>query len=72
MKDSSISNRAKEFRKNKGLTQEQLAEDAQLNLRTIQRIENNESTPRGDTLKRISDSLKVSENDVVGFKVKED
>lgn len=72
MKDSSISNRAKEFRKNKGLTQEQLAEDAQLNFRTIQRIEYNESTPRGDTLKRISDSLKVSENDVVGFKVKED
>jgi len=72
MKDSSISNRVKELRKNKGLTQEQLAEDAQLNFRTIQRIEYNESTPRGDTLKRISDSLKVSENDVVGFKVKED
>lgn len=72
MKESSISNRVKELRKNKGLTQEQLAEEAQLNLRTIQRIENNESTPRGDTLKRISDSLKVGENDVIGFQVRED
>lgn len=72
MKDSDISNTVKRLRKNKGLTQEQLAEDAKLNLRTIQRIENNESTPRGDTLKRIADSLKVSENEIFDLDTKED
>ena len=39
-----------EARKSKGQTQEELAELSKVNLRTIQRIENNESVPRGKTL----------------------
>ena len=37
----------KELRKKKGFSQEELAETAKVNLRTIQRIENNENEPRG-------------------------
>ena len=46
-------------RKSKNLTQEQLAELSNINLRTIQRIENNENTPRGNTLKLICDILDI-------------
>lgn len=44
-------------RKSKGITQEELAESAKVNLRTIQRIEKNESEPRGKTLIMICDAL---------------
>jgi len=47
-----ISQRVKELRCRKGMSQELLAEESGLSLRTIQRIENYESEPRGDTLKR--------------------
>lgn len=47
-------------RKTKNLTQEQLADLSKVNLRTIQRIENNENTPRGNTLKLICDALEIS------------
>ncbi len=48
-----IGRRIKEIRIKRGLTQEDLAESAQINLRTIQRIENNDTTARGKTLKLI-------------------
>ena len=48
-----------ETRKVKGLTQEELAEKAKINLRTIQRIENSESEPRGKTLNLICDVLEI-------------
>ncbi len=41
----------------KGMSQESLADSASLGLRTIQRIENNESKPTGETLKRLSYAL---------------
>lgn len=44
-------------RKSKGITQEELAESAKVNLRTIQRIENNENEPRGKTLIMICEAL---------------
>jgi XRE family transcriptional regulator, regulator of sulfur utilization len=46
-------------RKNKGLSQELLAENCGISLRTIQRIENNKSTPRPYTLKVIADTLTI-------------
>lgn len=46
-------------RKNKGLSQELLAENCGISLRTIQRIENNKSKPRPYTLKRIADALNM-------------
>lgn len=50
----------KELRESKGLSQEELCEDSGISLRTIQRIENGESVPRGSTLKTIASSLNVS------------
>lgn len=47
-------------RKNKNLTQEQLADLSKVNLRTIQRIENNENVPRENTLKLICDTLEIA------------
>ena len=54
-----LAKKIKETRKIKGLTQEQLAEISLVNLRTIQRIENNESIPRESTLKLICDALEI-------------
>lgn len=45
------------LRKNKGFSQELLADNCGISLRTIQRIENNKSTPRPYTLKVIADAL---------------
>lgn len=54
-----------EARKSKGLTQEELADLTKVNLRTIQRIENNESEPRGKTLNLICDVLEINIEDVL-------
>lgn len=64
--------RLKELRNRKGLSQEVLAEEAQLSLRTIQRIENNETVPRGDTLKRLAVALGTSPDEIVDWKMHED
>ena len=71
MKTYEIANKIKELRKRKGLSQEQLAEEAKLNLRTIQRIENGESEPRGDTLLRLSKALGVNTDDIMEWTLDE-
>lgn len=55
-----IGKKIKEVRVKRGLSQEELAEASKMNLRTIQRIESNESTPRGKTLKLIYDALDIA------------
>ncbi|RXK58409.1 XRE family transcriptional regulator [Lacibacter luteus] len=47
-------------RKQKGLTQEQLADLSNVTVRTIQRIESGESMPRAYTLKAIATALNIS------------
>jgi transcriptional regulator with XRE-family HTH domain len=59
-------------RKNKGISQEQLAEDSKINLRTIQRIEKGETTPHGETLKRVSEALELPLEDLVSYGYVED
>ncbi|MFD0990976.1 helix-turn-helix domain-containing protein [Mariniflexile jejuense] len=59
---NSIGNKILEIRKSKGLTQEELAELSKVNLRTIQRIENNKNEPRGNTLNLICDVLEIDSN----------
>ena len=54
-----IGTKIREARIKKALSQEDLAELSKLNLRTIQRIENNESIPRGKTLKLVFDALDI-------------
>ncbi len=72
MEHSELSKRVKEFRNRKGLSQELLAENAGLSLRTVQRIENGEVVPRGDTLKRLALALKVSPDEIIDWQVTED
>lgn len=72
MKKSHLSTRVKELRNQKGLSQETLAEESGLSLRTIQRIENGESNPTGDTLKRLSRALNVNPDELIDWTIKED
>ncbi len=55
----SIGNKIKELRIQKGMTQEGLSEKTDLNIRTIQRIENEEVDPRSYTLQVIANALEV-------------
>lgn len=54
-----------ELRQNKGLTQSELAECCNLSLRTIQRIEASEVTPRNYTIKSIFSCLDYDFNDLM-------
>jgi len=62
-----IGKKIREVRKKKGLSQEELAESAKVNLRTIQRIENNESEPRGKTLNLICKVLDINVEDILDY-----
>ena len=62
---NSIATKIIETRKTKGLTQEELAERAKVNLRTIQRIESSESEPRDKTLKVICEVLDIETEDLI-------
>ena len=72
MNKAELSNRVKELRLQKALSQEQLAENAGLSLRTIQRIENGETEARGDTLKRLINALNTTPDDLLNFTLTED
>ena len=56
----SIADLISNTRKRKQLTQEELADLSKVNLRTIQRIENSENVPRGNTLKLICEALDLN------------
>ena len=62
-----IGEKIREVRKKKGLSQEALAEAAQVNLRTIQRIEKNETEPRGKTLSLICDVLGINAEGILDY-----
>lgn len=57
MKQPELGKKISELRKAKGLTQEELVEKCNLNVRTIQRIEAGEVTPRSYTVKALFDAL---------------
>ncbi len=52
-------------RKEKGMTQEQLAEASGVTARTIQRIESGVVTPQGQTLKLLAEALQVHPGELV-------
>jgi transcriptional regulator with XRE-family HTH domain len=60
MKTYNLGKKIKDLRNRKGLSQEELAEQAQISLRTVQRIENDETEARGDTLKRLAFALNIT------------
>jgi uncharacterized Tic20 family protein len=72
MKNRNLAKRVKELRRKNGLFQEVLTENSGLSLRTIQRIENGETQPTGDTLKRIAKALNVTPNELVDWAIVED
>ena len=57
MKQPELGKRISELRKEKGLTQEELVEQCNINVRTIQRIEAGEVNPRSYTIKTILNAL---------------
>jgi len=57
MKQPELGKKIAELRKAKGLTQEELVEKCNINVRTLQRIENGEATPRSYTIKIIFAAL---------------
>ena len=57
MKQPKLGKKISELRKEKGLTQEELIEKCNVSIRTIQRIEAGEVTPRSYTLKAIFEAL---------------
>jgi len=72
MKNAELARKIKELRGRKGFSQDELAETAQLNLRTIQRIESGETGPRGDTLKRLAAALDITPDDLIDWAEEED
>jgi transcriptional regulator with XRE-family HTH domain len=67
-----LADQLKTIRKHKGYSQQRLAEKSGLSLRTVQRVENGETQPRGDTLIRLTDALDVNPNEIMEWKKKED
>jgi transcriptional regulator with XRE-family HTH domain len=57
MKQPELGKKISELRKAKGLTQEELVEKCNLNVRTIQRIESGEVTPRSYTIRALFEAL---------------
>lgn len=72
MQHMSLAEKITAVRKSKGLSQEQLAEDASINLRTLQRIENGETEPRGHTLRLLAKALDRPIEDFLNFTKEED
>lgn len=65
MEKENLAQGVKDLRKRKGLSQEDLAKESGLSLRTIQRVENGESEPTGETLKRISSVLNITPDELI-------
>ena len=53
MKNQEFQSKLKDLRESKGLSQDELARLAGINLRTVQRIEKGETNPHGDTRRKI-------------------
>lgn len=72
MGNDNIAIKVKDLRIRKGYSQEYLAEESKLSLRTIQRIESGESVPRGDTLIKLTKALGVTPDDLLDWTKMED
>ena len=72
MPQNELGKRVIEERIRRGMSQEDLASESLLSLRTIQRIESGQTSPRGDTLKRLAAALKVPVEDLIDRDLPED
>lgn len=69
---ASLASKIKTLRKRKAFSQEQLAENSSLSLRTIQRVENGETIPHGDSLRKLTQALGVNPDDILEWAPMED
>jgi len=72
MDSISLAQRVKDLRIRKGYSQEELSAKTGLSLRTVQRIENSENEPRGDSLRRLASALQVTPDDLTDWDMPED
>ena len=72
MGETKLSKKLKELRIRKGFSQEELADKTCLSLRTIQRIENGETEPRGDSLRRLTSVFGISSDEILDWNERED
>ena len=71
MKNKELAQKIKVLRNRKGYSQEELSEKTGLSLRTIQRIENGETEPRGDSLKRLAMIFEVLPDEITDWTIQE-
>lgn len=67
MKNKELAQKIKTLRNANGYSQEELSEKSGLSLRTIQRIENGETEPRGDSVKRLAAVFNVLPNEIASL-----
>jgi transcriptional regulator with XRE-family HTH domain len=67
MENQNLAQRLKVLRKRKALSQDDLAKNAGLSLRTVQRVENGDTIPTAETLKRLAIVLDVATNELTDF-----
>ncbi|WP_439556792.1 helix-turn-helix domain-containing protein, partial [Dyadobacter sp.] len=60
MSTLTVADQIRALRKSRGFSQETLAENAGINLRTLQRIEAGNVEPRGETLRLLAQAMNVS------------
>jgi transcriptional regulator with XRE-family HTH domain len=72
MNNQNLAIKIKNLRNQKGFSQEQLAEESKLSLRTIQRIEKTGTISRGDTLIKITQALNITPDELLEWEVIED
>lgn len=65
MENKKLAQGVKKLRNELGLSQEELAKNSGLSLRTIQRFENGETKPSGETLRRISSALNLTPKELM-------
>tara|TARA_R110001592_G_scaffold328630_1_gene610257 strand:+ start:162 stop:779 length:618 start_codon:yes stop_codon:yes gene_type:complete len=72
MNNQNLAIKIKNLRNQNGFSQEQLAEESKLSLRTIQRIEKTGTISRGDTLIKLTQALNVNPDELLEWEVIED
>ena len=72
MNNQDLAQKIRVLRNRKGYSQEELAEKTGLSLRTIQRIENGETEPQGNSLTRLAAIFDVSREEIADWTMQED
>lgn len=72
MSNQNLATKIKALRNQKGITQEDLALESGLSLRTVQRIENAQSKAYTDSIQKLANALKVHPESLTNWQLKED